>query len=343
MATDNLLRRKTSSEIALSNITFFGLFKTSFKNFFSNIKFFLPVALIFAVLAAFLALAIFYFDIANMTYFAEAGRLGFYVKPLPGKDIEFIAFVLLSVVIGVLFSLFIICACVDIVGEKAVNVWSYVKFVLLKFFRWIWLSIRIFWYVAVWPILIMFLFVVGLVVFVVAQGIAIFQSLGGFDAILNGSMMSRIGSYDLESLSTKIPVDFSAALTSPMVLILGILSLFVVISIFLIFIIRGTKSIFSAYAMVSDDLTAGESLDMSKELVKGNFWKVFLSYLGIVVFIMICFYVLLLPILLVNIEWDYVLISVAVSIYFIVNFLAMGILSVFLADFYSRIKKAKGL
>lgn len=233
-----------------NDFTFGQLFIQSIKVTFSKISVFLPLI----ILSTALSYATNFIGNEASSMLMSKSSSSLYLIFL-----LLITVIILSIVIGTLFSLSIIYTSSQTLKNKNLTVQDALRFSANHLFKALGIMLRTFWYiakVAFLPILIV------LILFTIYNYI-LSASVSGFTQLLS-SGDHMIG---LENESSTIMPIINYLLSFA-----GVIAMFLVI---FFGIQRATRSIFALYTMVEDNLSGKEALEKSINTVKGNFGRVF--------------------------------------------------------------------
>lgn len=273
----------------------------SFREFFLNIKLFVPIYLIYAAGYLLVELGVAYF----------VGRY-------PAGGWEFIALMVLGVLLQfplwAYSALAHACAANAVLTKKKVTVWQVLDYVGNNFDDGVKVLLRLVWYVAMWPIIIFVIF-------------------GGLFAVVNTFFSAANAGYEETSgVALSGAPSGIAALAGTGLGFLGSAAFVVVI---IIAITRMVRSAFWSYAFVIEDVRGKEALNKSINLVKGKWWKV-AGYMFLIGILMSGPMILLLSLL--EIEPESLQEAVLVSV---VSLVTVPVVTLYLNQIYFRLKGKK--
>jgi len=308
---------------SVAQMSFGGLLGESFKMFFAKIGLFLPIAIVVGLLT---------YGLMFLSVFITAA--------LQPEGSFWILNAMMIVIGGGLFvfstvqTLALIKASSETIKSKNVGVFEAIGYGFKNLWKGMITMIRSFWYVfwiSVLPVMILMILFVAFAGMSGAMGYelgdsAIAQSLlgPGDNAITDIS-----GGANLEELA-----GFSSFLRGASFLMSG-LGIVLVIWMVVMMIYRGTRSMFSMYAVVEEGLSWTAALKKSLEVTKGKFWRIF-GYMILWVLVMLA---LMIPIgivlAIIPIEEISEVINMLVSLAF------SGVMTIFMNKFYLGLKAGK--
>ena len=346
MATENVIHRPT----------FKKMFKAAFKNFFSNLKLFIPLLLLVGAVMFGLD---FVFNLVTEKAL-DGGGIGIWL-------LVFVLFVV-TMLVGVMYTLSFVKAAMSINGD--IGVMDCVSYAWSKLKTGLALLSRVFWFIGKWVLFIMIPLIIFAAVTAYMSGSRVQSPDDDFSIDFMddfGASVFRATEPDLEDLNFLIedslesnyvdgfalmddePSMISQAVAGQMGLralmsntvnfILGLMGIaFMFIGGF--FIIRNSVfSMFSFYSLIDTDGTSKEALKGSIQLSIGNFWRMAGTMFGLN-FLLGLVFVVPIQLLKLAIGGDIFLVSFGFEILAFFVALMMGAVSImFVSNFYGILKK----
>jgi len=230
------------------------MFKFSFSGFFGNIKSYLVLALVVGGL-----------DILVVTAY-QAVLFGFpsFELGTAGLVVAVVLYLFFSVIVGLLWALSFPTAALKVAKGEGFRAMEVLRASFEKMWQGFVLFMRIFWYVTKW-------FLVPLVVVLVLWMIMV-TIYGASGLGVEAGLIESGGS--LSNLSPEVGLDGRGAFAAVLASILSFLGLGIIFAGIYFVIDRGNRVIFAFYAF-ADGRDSKESLETSKSMVQGSWWKTF--------------------------------------------------------------------